>query len=119
MSSPYVKAKAFLEGRGYLVGKTEHWNAFAHIRQDLYGCIDCLCLRAGSPLLAVQVTDMTSVSKRMKKAQTIAQQWVSTGARFQVIGYTPKSKTPPRIMEMQPDGSWADQSAGSRTQATV
>jgi hypothetical protein len=73
---------------------------------DLFTCIDAICMKPGSPLLAVQVTDITSVSKRMAKAHEIAQHWVSTGNRFQVIGYTPKSKKPPRVMEMGSDGEW-------------
>ena len=108
MASPFVKAKAALEKLGYVVGKTEHWNPFAHIRVDLFGCIDAVCMRHGSPLLAVQVTDITSVSKRMAKSHAVARQWVSTGGRFQVIGYTPNSRKPPRIMEMNTDGEWEE-----------
>jgi len=107
VSSPFVKAKARLEALGYTVGKTEHWNHFAKIRQDLFGCVDAVCMRPFSPLLAVQVTDITSVSKRMAKAHTIAMEWISTGNQFWVMGYTPKSKKPPRIMVMMSGGKWA------------
>lgn len=106
MATPFVKAKAALVALGYTVGKTEYWNPFAHIRVDLFGCIDAVCMAHGSPLLAVQVTDITSVSKRMVKSHAVALQWVRTGNRFQVIGYTPKSRKPPRIMEMTAVGEW-------------
>jgi hypothetical protein len=107
MSSPYVKAKARLEALGYQVGKTEHWNNYAHVRMDLFNCIDAVCMRSDSPLLAIQVTDITSVSKRMEKAHEVAVSWVSTGNRFQVLGFTPKSKKPPRVIEMQANGEWS------------
>jgi hypothetical protein len=106
MSSPYVKAKARLEALGYQVGKTEYWNSFAKCRVDLFSCIDAVCMRPFTPLLAIQVTDITSVSKRMEKAHKIAMKWVSTGNRFEVWGFTPKSKKPPRIMEMLESGEW-------------
>lgn len=102
--SPYSKAKQALEKQGYTVGKCEHWNAFAKIRVDLFGCIDLICLRAGSPLIAVQVTSKSNVSARMKKAQKMAHAWVSTGNRFQVIGY--ESRKDVRIMEMNGAGEW-------------
>lgn len=112
MSSPFVKAKAKLEALGYTVGKTEHWNHFAKIRQDLFGSIDAIAMRSFTPLLALQVTDITSVSKRMAKAREMAWLWVLTGNRFQVWGYTPKSKKPPRIVSMQDNGEWVEHTGG-------
>ncbi len=106
MSSPYAKSKQRLEKIGYRVGKCEHWNHFAKIRQDLYGCIDLIAMRPGEALLAVQPTDITSVSKRMAKAHQTAIDWVSTGNRFEVWGWTPKSKKPPRVMVMTGAGEW-------------
>ncbi len=106
MSSPYAKSKQRLEKIGYRVGKTEHWNSFCKRRQDLFNCIDMVAMRAGEPLLAVQPTDITSVSKRMAKAHEVAKDWVSTGNRFEVWGWTPKSKKPPRVMAMNSSGEW-------------
>ena len=48
-----------------LVGVTEHWNAFARIRQDLFGCIDMLAI--GPDILAVQTTSATNISVRVRK----------------------------------------------------
>ncbi len=106
MSSPFVKAKARLELLGYRVGKTENWNSFAKIRQDLFNCIDLIAMRHGEPLLAIQVTSNTNVSGRMAKAHDIAHEWVSTGSRFEVWGYKPKGKEPPRVMVMLGTGEW-------------
>src|SRR5690349_16157054 len=106
MSSPFEKAKKRLSEIGYTVGKVEYWNAFCRRRVDLFNCIDAVCMRHGDPLLAVQVTSRSNVSARMKKAHPVALQWVSTGNRFEVWGYTPKSKKPPRVMAMQPTGNW-------------
>lgn len=105
--SPMQKCLKRLRDLGYNVGITEHWNHYSKHRQDLFGCIDAVCMRPFTPLLALQVTDITSVSKRMDKAHTIAMEWVSTGGRFEVWGFTPHSKQPPRIMVMTSTGEWA------------
>ncbi len=49
-----------------LVQVVEHWNPFAHIRQDLFGIVDILCIR-GSDTIAVQATSGTNVSARVNK----------------------------------------------------
>ena len=60
------KSKKLMEERGYLVGKTEHWNSFAGIRQDLFGFIDLLAIGAGFTV-GVQVTSKANISSRVKK----------------------------------------------------
>ena len=106
--TPFSRAKAVLESIGYTVGKTENWNPFARIRQDLYGCIDMVCMRHGDPLLAVQVTSKTNVSARLKKSHAVALQWVSTGNRFEVWGVGSKKKDQTRIVRMGMDGEWIE-----------
>ena len=66
VKSPLQRSKAALEEAGYLVWITETWNAFARIRQDLWGIADLICLR-GEEVLAVQVTSRNNVSARCKK----------------------------------------------------
>ena len=66
MSSPTQRSKKALEAAGYLVAVTEHWNAFARIRQDLYGFIDLLAVRENE-ILGVQTTSDANVSTRVKK----------------------------------------------------
>jgi len=39
-SSPCVLSMDLLRDRGYVVGKTEHWNQYASVRQDLFGIVD-------------------------------------------------------------------------------
>lgn len=65
-TSPTQLSKRHLEAQGYKVWITEHWNAFARIRQDLFGFIDLLALKDGETL-AVQTTSSSNVSARVKK----------------------------------------------------
>ena len=44
----------------------EHWNPFARIRQDLFGCIDILALKDGDTL-AIQCTTYNNRWSRVKK----------------------------------------------------
>lgn len=65
--SPTQRTKAKLAKEGWpLIAVTERWNAFAHIRQDLFGFIDLLACRDNS-LLAVQTTSGSNVSARLAK----------------------------------------------------
>ena len=66
MPSPTQRSLALLKARGYTVAIVEHWNPFAHIRQDLFGFGDLLAIRKGEVLL-VQVTTGGNVSKRVDK----------------------------------------------------
>ena len=49
-----------LRDQGYKVWITEHWNPWARIRQDLFGCIDLLAIGNGETL-AVQTTSRSNV----------------------------------------------------------
>jgi len=55
-----------MRGRGYLSQVVEHWNAFAHIRVDLFGVIDVLGV-GNRETLAVQCTSDSHVAERVKK----------------------------------------------------
>lgn len=90
MSSPYARSKQDLEAQGYLVGRTEHWNSFAHIRQDLYGIIDMVAIKAGEPgVLAVQTTSGSNVSSHLLKAlaNSALKVWLAAGNRFVIHGW--------------------------------
>jgi hypothetical protein len=69
MSSPTSRSKAYLLKRhGGLVGITEKWNAFAKIRQDLFGFIDILAVnRHGT--IGVQTTTGSNMQARIAKIQ--------------------------------------------------
>jgi hypothetical protein len=65
--SPTQRTLAEMRKRGYqLVAVTERWNAFAHIRQDLFGIVDVLCIR-DQEICAVQTTSYSNVPARVNK----------------------------------------------------
>lgn len=55
-----------MRGRGYTCAIVERWNPFAHIRQDLYGFIDILCVR-GEDIVGVQTTSWDEVPPHITK----------------------------------------------------
>lgn len=90
MSSPYARSKQELEAAGYFVGRTEHWNSFVKIRQDLFGIIDMVCVKLGeSGVLGVQPTSGDNVSKHLQKAlaNTVLPIWLAAGNRFVIHGW--------------------------------
>lgn len=68
MSTPSPMALSLdkLRGEGYLPWKTETWNSFARIRQDLWGFCDAIGV-GRSGVIAVQCTSWDNVSSRVKK----------------------------------------------------
>lgn len=44
-SIPLQRSKAWLENKGWHVWIVEHWNSWAHIRQDMYGFADLVAIR--------------------------------------------------------------------------
>lgn len=49
-----------------LVEVVEHWDAFAHVRHDLFGFVDVLAVGPNG-VLAVQTTSAPNVSARVRK----------------------------------------------------
>ncbi len=95
MTSPTQRALAFCKEQGWTVQVVEKWNAWAHIRQDLFGCIDLVVLDgAGGGPLGVQVTSGSNVSARLTKSrqEPRLQQWLASPARFEVWGYGKRKK---------------------------
>lgn len=66
--TPTQRTLAEMRKRGYLAAVTERWNAFARIRQDLWGFCDVLCL-GDSEVVAVQCTSADNVSSRIRKIE--------------------------------------------------
>lgn len=64
--TPTQRSLAHLRKEGYRVAIVEKWNPHAHIRQDLFGCVDLLAIKAGETL-AVQTTSGSHVADRVKK----------------------------------------------------
>lgn len=94
MSSPTQRAKAHAESLGYQVAITERWNAFAKVRQDLFGFIDLLCMKEGHVLLAIQVTTTGNMVARLTKIKSLSAswKWITTGNRLEVWGYALRGK---------------------------
>ena len=68
--SPLQRTQRELRDQGYFVAKTEHWNHYAKIRQDLFGFIDTLAVN-GKRLLAVQTTTGAHCAEVVKKVLSL------------------------------------------------
>lgn len=64
--SPTQRTLAKLRDEGWLPWITEHWNAYARIRQDLYGFVDVLAVKDANTL-AVQCTSASNMASRVAK----------------------------------------------------
>ena len=82
--------KAALEVLGYHVAKVEHWNAFARIRQDMFGWVDFVAVRSfitDERPLFLQVTSRANISARIKKAKALPVfEHCSANAECYVVG---------------------------------
>lgn len=90
MTSPTKRTLALLRKLGYRVAVVERWNAFAKIRQDLFGFIDVLAIRKDEPgVLGVQATTRANQAARMAKileAPALVD-WICSGNRVEVHGW--------------------------------
>jgi hypothetical protein len=43
----FQRSKEYMETAGWMVGKTEYWNQWAHKRFDLFGLADMVCVHSG------------------------------------------------------------------------
>lgn len=92
--SPTARTKELLEGFGFRVAITEHWNQWAHIRQDLFGFIDLVALGTGK-VIGVQTTTASHRASRREKILALdnARRWCQAGAYIWLITW---SKRGPR-----------------------
>lgn len=86
--TPTQRTLAHLRREGYLAAVVERWNPHARIRQDLFGVIDVLAIRAGETL-AVQATSGSNVSARVRKIAEAEHLGAirEAGWRFEVHGW--------------------------------
>jgi hypothetical protein len=92
-TSPTMRSLKYWKGETDFVAKTEHWNSFARIRQDLFGFVDIVVIRPGIPgLLAIQTTSANNMSARKKKIMGIpaAKAWLEAGNQIIVEGWAKK-----------------------------
>ena len=86
--TPTARTLKALRDGGAVCEVVEHWNSFAKIRQDLFGCIDIIALHPGesSPgsIWGVQATSDDNHSKRRDKilASDKAVLWLRCGGRL-------------------------------------
>jgi hypothetical protein len=95
MTSPTQRSLQLLRKDGFTAQVVEHWNAFAHIRQDLFGFIDIVAIsdnRVG--VLGIQATSQTNVSHRLEKCLPMEslKLWLMAGNTFEVHGWGKKGK---------------------------
>ncbi len=89
--TPTARTLKYLRDSGYLAGVVEQWVPGAHIRRDLFGCMDVLTFHpCENEVLAIQCTTSAHVSDRLKKAQGLADlaEWLRMPCRrFEVWGW--------------------------------
>jgi hypothetical protein len=107
MASPTARTLAKLRRDGYSADVVERWIGPAGIRRDLFGVIDVVAVKAGSPVLGVQATSVGNVSHRLAKARTVEEleTWLAAGAVFQVWGWAKRgNRWRVRIVELRGTG---------------
>lgn len=104
--SPTQRSIAWLKAQGWQVARTEHWNSFAKIRQDVWGFADALGCHAqkiygqpigGEPVFMqdendialFQFTTTPNMSAREAKirASKEAAYWLRCGGKIYVYGW--------------------------------
>jgi hypothetical protein len=86
--SPTQRTLALCRKHGWTCQTVEKWNAHAHIRQDLFGFVDVLCMN-GTSFIAVQSTTGDHAAERIAKIklEPRALLWLQTGGRIFVHGW--------------------------------
>lgn len=95
MISPTQRSLKWLRDQGYISQVVERWNMFAHIRQDLFGCIDIVGVNAKETgVLGIQATTTGNISKRWTKSIAIPtlRTWLLAKNRFIIHGWSKKGE---------------------------
>ena len=90
MRSPTELSLDYLRKKGYSVAITEHWNPFGKVRQDLFGIIDLVAIKAGEVgVLGIQTTSKSNISARVAKAKNNKDLlvWYKAGNNFIIHGW--------------------------------
>jgi len=92
--TPTARTLKQLRTDGWEAAVVEKWIPHIRRRVDLYGCIDILAMREGSPVLAVQATSAANVASRINKAkgEPRLRIWLRCGQRFEVWGWAKHGK---------------------------
>jgi hypothetical protein len=84
MSSPTQRSLKVLRDEGYFAAITEHWNAWAKIRQDLFGFIDILAIKENE-VLGVQTTSYDNINARIKKIKASEAYPIAKSANMKIV----------------------------------
>lgn len=90
MSSPTQRSIQWLKERGYTCCIAEHYNAFAHVRKDLFGWIDIVALHPDKKgVLGIQCTTGSNISARITKAEALKSYglWIACGNTALFMGW--------------------------------
>jgi hypothetical protein len=85
--TPTQRTRDWLKRRGITSQIVERWNAFAKVRQDLFGFCDIVAL--GGRIVAIQVTSGSNVAARIEKIYDTpaARDWLKAGGQIEVHGW--------------------------------
>jgi hypothetical protein len=87
--TPTQRALADLKRLGFQAAILEKWNAYARVRQDVWGFADLLACREGCGIMLVQVTSGANHAARRAKilAEPRVRPWLESGGRVEVWSY--------------------------------
>jgi len=88
VASPTQRTLQRCRKLGMTATVVEHWNSFARIRQDMFGCIDIVALKEDA-IVGIQATSTPNIRARIKKATQLPalRAWLKAGGRFEVWGW--------------------------------
>ena len=93
MASPTSRTLEHLRKLGYTAAVVEKFNSFVKIRQDLFGFIDILAIRADKTgCFGVQATSSANHNSRVYKAKASPhlKTWLASGNSFEVWSWGKK-----------------------------
>jgi uncharacterized protein YlzI (FlbEa/FlbD family) len=83
-----------MKDKGYRVAKTEKWNPFAHVRQDLYNFADIVCIRKDKVgVLAINSCGAGTIAHHIEKFKKNPdlKVWLAAGNRLIIHGWWKKA----------------------------
>ena len=100
-SVPTQRTLKKLRAEGYLCAIVEHWNQFAHVRQDLFGIIDIIAVHPiKKKVLGIQACTDTGgqASKHKQKCEENKnlKTWLQSGCKFEIWAWAKKGKAKQR-----------------------
>lgn len=106
--SPTQRTLKYYRDQGFLCAITEHWNPFAHIRQDLFGFIDIVAIHAGR-IIGIQTTSSAHHAERRDKINSLeaSKRWLEAGGEIHICSWRksiPRNVWTPRIEEITKEG---------------